>query len=359
MNKDEIKMSLKLGLIVMAGDSMLAAFLLAPSKVVVRECNIPRPSRGEVLVRVRACGVCPTDLRYIQGLRLYLPMGEESCGLTGHEWAGDVVEVGEGVEGVSVGDRVVADHILSCGRCIFCKQGRSNLCINKRYYLRGYAQYAVAHAYTALKIPPHVSFEEACLTEPLSTCLNTLEKLEMGPGSRIAIIGDGVIGLLHLQLARLVGAEAMVIGHHPDRLRVAERLGAVLAINSRDVDAVDVVRKETGGLGADKIVVATGGKSAIGDALRMVAPGGRIGIFAGTYPPTSIDLDPNMIHYGEVCVIGIMEHTPHHFERALNLISRGLIDVKQLITHRFPLEKINEAFEVVKSRRGLKVIVSP
>lgn len=115
MNKDEIKMSLKLGLIVMAGDSMLAAFLLAPSKVVVRECNIPRPGRGEVLVRVRACGVCPTDLRYIQGLRLYLPMGEESCGLTGHEWAGDVVEVGEGVEGVSVGDRVVADTYCHAG----------------------------------------------------------------------------------------------------------------------------------------------------------------------------------------------------------------------------------------------------
>jgi Threonine dehydrogenase and related Zn-dependent dehydrogenases len=101
---------------------MLAAFLLAPANVIVRECEVPRPDRNEVLIRVRACGVCPTDLRYVQGLRLYLPLGDESYGLTGHEWAGEVVEVGEDVEVLSVGDRVVADHILPCGRCIFCKQ---------------------------------------------------------------------------------------------------------------------------------------------------------------------------------------------------------------------------------------------
>lgn len=343
----------------LVGDRMLAAFLLAPSNVMVKECEVPKLSRGEVLINVRACGVCPTDLRYVQGLRLYLPLGDGSYGLTGHEWAGEVVEVGEDVEVLSAGDRVVADHILPCGRCFFCKQGRSNLCLNKKYYLRGYAQYAKAWALTALKIPPHVSYEEACLTEPLSTCLNTMEKLEIGLGDRVAIIGDGVIGLLHLQLARLMGAETMVIGHHDERLRLAEKLGANMVVNSGKEDLVSIVKRETGGLGVGRVIVAASGKQAIEDALRIVAPAGKIGIFAGTYPPTSIDLDPNSIHYGEITLIGIMEHTLHHFEQALELISRGLVSVKQIITHKFPLERINKAFETVKRREGLKVIVSP
>lgn len=338
---------------------MLAAFLLAPSQVIVKECSTPRPGRNEVLVRVRACGVCPTDLRYVQGLKTYLPLGEESYGLTGHEWAGEVVEIGEGVEDLSVGDRVVADHIWTCGRCIFCKRGRHNLCLNKRYYLRGYAQYARAWAPTALKLPAHVSYEEACLTEPLSTCLNTVEKLRIGLGDRLVIIGDGAIGMMHLQLARLLGAEVIMVGHHDERLRFAEKLGASLTINSKETDVVEAFRKEVGSPGADKIVVATGGRSAIEDALKLVGPGGVIGVFAGTYPPTTVNLDPNRIHYGEVTVIGIMEHTPDHFHRALTLISRGVIDVKSLITHIYPLERINEAFEAVRSRRGIKVIVSP
>lgn len=343
----------------MAGTRMLAAFLLAPSNVVVREREIPRPDRNEVLIRVRACGVCPTDIRYIQGLKLYLPLGEESYGLTGHEWAGEIVEVGEGVKDLSVGDRIVADHILPCGMCAFCKQGKSNLCLNKKYYFRGYAQYARAWAPTALKIPPHVSYEEACLTEPLSTCLNTMEKLEIGLEDKVVIIGDGVIGMLHLQLAKLLGAEVIMIGHHDERLWVAKKLGARLVINSRREDVVNVVKEETGGLGADKVVVATSGKTALEDALKIIGPDGRIGVFAGTYPPVSIDLDPNRIHYGEISVVGIMEHTLHHFERALELISKGLINVKELITHKIPLERINEAFEIVRRREGLKVIVSP
>lgn len=347
------------GLAALVENRMLAAFLLAPANVIVRECEVPRPDRNEVLIRVRACGVCPTDLRYVQGLRLYLPLGDESYGLTGHEWAGEVVEVGEDVEVLSVGDRVVADHILPCGRCIFCKQGKSNLCLNKKYYLRGYAQYAKAWALTALKIPSHVSYEEACLTEPLSTCLNTMEKLEISLGDRVAIIGDGTIGLLHLQLARLTGAEIIMIGHHDERLRLAEKLGANMVVNSGKEDVMNIVKRETGGLGVNKVIIAAGGKQAIEDALRIVAPAGKIGIFAGTYPPTSIDLDPNRVHYGEITIIGIMEHTLHHFEQALKLISRGCINVKQLITHKLPLERINEAFDIVKRRVGLKVVVLP
>jgi L-iditol 2-dehydrogenase len=186
-----------------------------------------------------------------------------------------------------------------------------------------------------------------------------MEKLEIGLGDRMAIIGDGVIGLLHLQLARLMGAEVIMIGHHDERLRLAEKLGAKIVVNSGREDPVRIIRGETGGLGMGKVIVTASGKQALEDALRIVAPAGKIGIFAGTYPPTSIDLDPNRIHYGETALIGIMEHTLHHFERALEFVSKGLINVKQLITHRFPLQRINEAFEAVKRREGLKAIVSP
>lgn len=340
-------------------DNMLAAYLLSPKKIVLKERLIPEPEKDEVVVKIMGCGVCPTDIRFFQGHGGLIPYGEESYGLTGHEWSGIVVKVGEDVKNIQVGDRVVVDHIAPCGSCKYCKKKLTQHCINKKYYLRGYAEYGLAHGQALLKLPEKLSFEEACFVEPLSSCVNSIVRAYISFGDVVAIIGDGVIGMLHLQLAKLRGAEVVVIGHHDDRLEIAGKLGADHVFNSNEVDIYDEISRLTDSCGVDAVVVAAQGVKAIESSMEIVGKNGRIIVFAGTYPEERISINPNRIHYSEVSVIGASEHNLEQFASSLRLIEVGLVKVKPLISNIIPLREIHTAFEMVISRRGLKTIVKP
>ncbi|MEM4467252.1 MAG: alcohol dehydrogenase catalytic domain-containing protein [Nitrososphaerota archaeon] len=343
----------------MFSEKMLTAYLNSPRELYLRYREIPKPSGKEVVIKVMACGVCPTDVRYFLGYIKSIPYGEESYGLTGHEWSGIVVDVGEEVEEVKVGDRVVVDHIAYCGRCRYCRKGKTNHCIEKRYYLRGYAEYGLAYAPIILKLPKDVSFEEACFIEPLSSCINSIEKTSISFGDVVVVIGDGVIGMLHSQLAKLRGAEVIMVGHHDERLSTATELGVDFTLNSNKVDIFDEIKNITDGYGADSVIVTVQGTEVINSALNLIAKNGRIVVFAGTYPETTFNLSPNRIHYSEISIIGASEHTPKQFSQALQLIDKRIIKVKPLISNIVPLEKIHEAFNFVINRRGLKTIVKP
>lgn len=340
---------------------MKTAFLYAPRKLVIKDAPKPEIGPNEILVRVRAIGICPSDLRYFTGSRPadLIPLGEQSYGLTGHEWVGEVVEVGPGVKDIEVGDHVAPDFLIPCGRCKYCAKGMTNICINKRYYIRGYAEYAKAYAPLTYKLRKDVPFEEACFTEPLSCVINANYLSGVQAGDDVAIIGAGPMGLLHLQVFKLSGARVFSIDLLDQRLELAKSLGADVTINPTKEDPVKVVKDLTDGMGADIVVVSVGNKKAIEQGLKLACKAGKVIIFGGTYPPTEISVDPNYIHYNQIWVTGSFDHTAHTFKRAIKLISEKMIKLRPLISHILPLDELEKGFNIVENKQGLKVVITP
>ncbi len=211
------------------------------------------------------------------------------------------------------------------------------------------------------EIPPHLPYPEAAVTEPLACALHGIEKANMKLGDSVAIIGAGPIGLLHLQLARKMGAERIIISDLIDeRLKVAEKLGANETINAKSEDTVETVRNFTNGYGSDVVIEAIGLPTTWEQALKMVRKGGTVLEFGGCPPGTEIKLKTELLHYGQVTLLGTFHATPVHFQKALNLIASGAVKVKPLITREMKLEKIKDAFEILAtSKRDLKIAILP
>ena len=222
----------------------------------------------------------------------------------------------------------------------------------------GFAEYTKALAINTYKLQ-NVTCEEACFAEPLACCLNSILRSRIKPGDNVVIIGVGPMGLMHLQLAKASGARVIVSDLIDKRLKFAKEMGADDIVNPSREDAVEKVKKLTGGVGADVVIVTIGNKHAIEQGIKLVAKGGLVNLFAGTHPTASIEIDPNLIHYGEVTLTGSFDNTPWLFERAVRLIELGIVKTKPLISHRFPLDEISEAFRIASGLDRLKVIITP
>ncbi|MEM3713459.1 MAG: alcohol dehydrogenase catalytic domain-containing protein [Nitrososphaeria archaeon] len=340
---------------------MKAALLYGPSDLRIEEIDVPKINEDEVLIRVRKIGVCPSDVRSYLGIykRQIFPYGPESYGLSGHEWTGEIVEVGSAVKDFSVGDKVVPEIIVPCGICKYCRKGLTNLCKNKQNIVRGYAEYAKAPAKALFKVPENISFEEAAFAEPIAVCLHANEIISPKPGDVILIIGGGPMGLIHLQISKLSGAKVIVSEIIENRLKIAEELKADATVNPMQEDLIEIVKKMTDGYGVDAIIVATGNKTAIESAFKVISAAGTIVLFGGTYPPVNIEVDPNIIHYGEINVTGSYDHLPTHVERGLNLLSGKKVNVKKLISHTLPLEQLKIGFDLVMKGTSLKIQIEP
>ena len=310
----------------------------------------------EALIRIRACGICPSDLRTYTGARSssrpmpYTP---------GHEWAGEIVALGGKVEGLKMGDRVVPSWRVMCGTCYYCVRGIANYCENlARGVVRGgFCEYGAATVRSLLRIPDGVSYEEACFSEPLACCINGSQYSQIPFGGTVVIIGAGPIGLTHLQLAKLSGARTIVSELSAARLGKAEELGADALIDASTSDPVAQVSELTQGRGADVVIVAVGAPPALKQALEMAGLCATVNYFAGTYPPTTIPLDPNLIHYKQIRLTGSHDYSPLDFQNALQLIATGAVHVTPLISHRLPLDAVSEGFDVVRDQAGLKVVI--
>ena len=343
---------------------MKAARLYGVRDLRVEEVTDPEPGPGEALIRIHACGVCPSDLRAYLAAR---PGGAKGPHTPGHEWAGVVVALGEAggrggdrpaTEGIKVGDRVVADWRQVCGRCYQCRRGVFNYCENLEHGVRGgFAGYGVAPLTQLRAIPDNVSFEEASFTEPLACVIQAHGYTEIGLGDDVVIVGAGPIGLLHLQIARSRGGRVIVSDPIAARLEKARALGAHDVVDGSASDPVARVKALTEGRGANAVIVAVGGAEPIRQGLDMAAINGWVNAFAGTYPPVEMPVDPNLIHYRQIRFTGSHDFTPHHFTTALKLIQHGIVRVVPLISHRFPLEEIRTAFETTANRGGLKSMV--
>lgn len=346
---------------------MKVARFYAPGDLRVEEIPKPEPGPGELLMRVRACATCGTDVKIFNfGHHHIVPPR-----VMGHEVAGEVEALGQGTQGFSPGDPVQLIAAIPCGECFECRNRSMSICANQEsigyHYDGGFAEWLVVPA-KVLKVKglnlirEGLPFEEAAVTEPLACVLNGQELAGVGDGDVVVVIGAGPIGCLHVRLARARGAAQIVlVDMNGARLEMsAHRVDPDRAIDASKEDAVDAVLKLTDGRGADVIITAAASGAAQEEALQMAARGGRISFFGGLPKDNPvINLDSNAVHYRELTIVGANGSTPAHNAEALRLITSGAVPVKDLITDRLSLDQVLDGIEAVKSGNSIKVVITP
>ncbi|MCW2875987.1 MAG: alcohol dehydrogenase [Sphaerisporangium sp.] len=346
---------------------MKVARFHAPGDIRVEDAPEPSPGPGEVKIRVRNCSTCGTDVKIFKHGHHHIRPPR----VMGHEIAGEIAELGEGVSGWAAGDRVQVIAAIPCGRCDDCLRGRMTVCPNQEsmgyHFDGGFAEYTVVPAKVLAvdglnRIPDGVGFAEASVAEPLACVLNGQELARVGDGDDVVILGAGPIGCLHVRLARSRGAGRVFLADlNPERLEMAaERVRPDAVISGRNADVVDEVLKLTGGRGADVVITAAASGAAQEQALQMAARQGRVSFFGGLPKDDPIiALDSNLVHYRELTIVGANGSSPRHNARALDLIATGAVPVSDLITHRIPLAEVLEGIDIVSRGTAIKVTVEP
>jgi L-iditol 2-dehydrogenase len=342
---------------------MKAVLFYAPGDIRYEEIERPTAGPGEVLLQVGAALTCGTDLKTYR--RGHPVMIQKAPTVFGHELAGVVAEIGAGVEGFAIGQRVVAANSAPCNRCFYCRQGRLSLCQNLEFLNGSYAEYITIPArivqQNLLPIPDHLPFHHAALVEPFACIVHGIERSNVRLGDTVCIIGQGPIGLMFTRLAKLKGARVIAVDMVPFRLDKARHFGADEVVNAREVpDAVQAVRDLTeDGRGVDVAIEAVGLPQTWEQAIAMTRPGGLANLFGGCKSGTHIKVDTRRLHYDELKIIGVFHHTPTYIRTALSLISDGQLDPDALITHEMPLARLEEALQLVASGEALKVAIVP
>jgi L-iditol 2-dehydrogenase len=344
-----------------------AATYYAPGDIRLEQIPEPDVAPGEVKLRVRACSTCGTDVKISRSGHPNMTPPQ----VMGHEIAGEVVDVGEGVTGWSVGDRVQVIAAIPDGTCPDCLAGHQAICPNQLsmgyQFPGGFADFMIVPrevlAVDGLtRIPDELSYAEASLAEPLACVLNGQELARVGEGDTVVVIGSGPIGCLHVRLARARGAARVIlIDLNPDRLAAAAALvHPDLTVATDTQEPVAAVLDATDGRGADVVITAAASGAAQEQGLRMLARRGRLSLFGGL-PKDAADItvDANLVHYRELTLVGVNGSTPAHNKRALELIASGAVPVADLITHRLPLDDVLDAIEIVARGEAIKVTIEP
>lgn len=338
---------------------MKAALKTADGTFTIEEVERPDlPTDNFVIARVRVAGICGTDLRHWQK---HEP--ELECHITGHELAGEVVEVGEGVTNVKPGDRVVIETVMGDGVCEHCRIQRYNICehlydVRTQYVSRAYAEYVAGPSEKFYKLPDHVSFEEAALIDTLSVCLHAQHRGGLSINDKVAILGAGPIGLGQLLLAKASGADVIITDVVQSALDLARELGADEVVNSATEDPVERIKSFSGGKGVDIVFECAGGDwmpETLPQATKAVRRGGKVVVIGGfDKGETSIPLEWQRMQMSEIDIVlsasfSFREIYPEQ-GMVLDMIAKGRIDVKKLVTHRFELDQINEAFTTAQNK---------
>lgn len=343
---------------------MKAAILQAPNDMQLGLAADPVTQSGDLVLRVKAATICGTDIRVFRGRKT---AGIRYPSIIGHEFSGEIVAT-DGPSPFRIGQRVGVCPAIPCGHCPQCLRGRENLCPDLQaigYEIDGaFAEYiriparAVELGNVHL-LPDSVSFEEAALIEPLSCVLNGQNKVNLRQGDTVTILGAGPIGTLHAKLAHLRGA-ARVIVSEPNAARRAAALdaGADVVIDPTAGDLRAAIRAETRGLGSDVVICAIGITALATQAIGLAAKGGRVSLFAGFTKGETGNLDVNAIHYDELLVTGSFGLSRADYEDALHMVADGRIDVASMVTHRYGLDSVGDAFSMAESGAAMKVAIS-
>ena len=344
---------------------MKAAFLVGAKQFEVREAPDPAVPEDGLVLQVGACGVCGSDLRR---WREGPPPGVDDI-IPGHELAGVVLAVGPQVSRYAPGDRLAIAPDVHCGHCYYCERGMYNLCDDLRLvgitpgYPGGFAEQVALTGDILVNgivhpMPEGMPFAAGALAETLSSVLAAHQKAATGLADTVVIMGAGPIGCLHIAVAKARGAQVIVSDPNEERRDIARNFEPDLVTDPEELPGQ--VERLTGGLGADIVICANPVAACQTQAVELVRKAGRVVLFGGlpkSQPMTT--MDGNKIHYGEVEVVGAFSYHPTTHELALEALNRGLVPVEQMITHTFPLDKIDEAFQTANSGAGLKVLVLP
>jgi len=331
---------------------MRAMWLLEPGKFELRRQPIYEVGPDEVLVQMAYCGICPWDVRVYAGKKS-VPLPR----VMGHEATGRIVKLGENVKHLETGQRVMVDFIVKCGVCVNCRRGRENRCLNPQFPNGAYEDFAAVPYKNIHPIRKEsTSYKAAAFTEPLACVVRGQKMFDLVPGEVELVVGAGPIGLMHMQVAKRYGAKVIVTDLISERLDLAQKLGADLVYNNSEGQLQEVVNEATDGRGADAAVVAVGVAPLVVQTAEYLGEGGRLNIFAGIYPHTTLDIDPNLIHYKELVLTGSADSTPQDMYDALQFIETGQVKVEELISHLLPLEELQQGFELVKNQEGFKVM---
>lgn len=327
---------------------MKAAVLEAPGQLVVKEVPDPRAGPGELVVKVKACGVCGTDVN------LYTGKYTARCPvILGHEFAGEVVEVGPGVD-LPVGSRVTVDPNESCGACYWCHSGQPTFCQNMAAYgvLRdgAFAEYVAVGTRGTYPLPAGLDYEVASFTEPVSCALRGADRAGYRAGETATIIGDGPMGLLHVQLAARSGLSRIIVaGHHDEKLELARKFGASDVVNARREDVQAAVMELTQGFGTDVVLEVVGQPPAVELALRLAKKGGRIVIFGFAAEGATATFSPFEVLSRELTILGGWVN-PYTFPRATELLAAGGVDVRPLLTTYLSLEQVKRGIDLMMDK---------
>lgn len=340
---------------------MKAAMFYGPGDVRVEDVPVPRVGPGELLVKIKAATTCGTDVKtYKRGHRLFKPPTP-----FGHEWAGVVAEVGEGVRDFHVGDRVAGANTAPCGHCFYCKVGQPQLCEDLTFLWGSYAEYLRVPARivrtNTYKLPPHLSFAAAAMIEPLACAVNGIQESGIRLGDTVVVNGAGPIGLYFIRLAALRGARIIATDLSDRRLETARSLGAAEVINASEVaDQVQAVRELTaGGRGADVAIEAVGLPDIWEKTILMARKGGIVNLFGGCKEGSAITVDTGLIHYNQLTLKGVFHLTPDTVRIAAELLSSGQIPERLFISGTRPLAEIVPALEAHARQAVVKYAIVP
>jgi L-iditol 2-dehydrogenase len=346
---------------------MRAGVYRGKGRVVVESVPIPEIGEGEVLFRVAACGICGTDIKKIHHGFVQPPQ------ILGHELAGTVVKIGRGVTKFKPGDRVVSFHHIPCGGCFYCERKLFSQCAGyKKVGLTagfdpnggGFAEYVRAMPWIVergmIPLPPDATFEEATFVEPVNTCLKAVRKARVAPGEKVLVIGQGPIGMLLMLLAKHEGADVLTSDPMPGRRAASLRFGASKSYDPAEGRLLDEIRRQTEGRGADAVLVAVPNPSLVPEALALSRPGGRVLLFAHNDPLMQLGFPAAAVGVEEKEILGSYSASVEEQEESAALVFERRLPVRDLISHRFPLEQIADALELAARPADdtLKVVIT-
>ena len=347
-----------------------ACVLTEPGKFEIKDVAVKMPKENEVLCKIRAVAICGSDPEVIRG-DLAGTWPPTYPFVAGHEWAGEVVAVGDGVTEFKVGDRVAGEAHKGCGYCRNCLEGRYNICLNYGKTETGhehygfinngaYGQYQKYSIKSISKMPDNVTFEEASMCDTTGVALHGVELAGITAGGTVAVIGPGTIGLSAMRIAHAKGAAKVIMVGRGVRLESAKSLGADVCVNIRETDPVIAVREITKGIGADEVFECSGAKGTFNQGVRMVKRGGSVSLLGVATDDVMEELPFKYITHNEIAIFGSRAN-PNTSRKVLQLISSGKLVVKDLITHTFPLDNFADALDTFVNRRdnAIKVVILP
>lgn len=343
---------------------MDAAVMNKPLDIEVKKVSIPEPKADEALLKVYCIGVCGSDVHYYEHGKIGRYVVKEPI-ILGHELAGEVVQVGESVTNVSVGDRVAVEPGVTCGRCDYCKSGRYNLCPDVVFMATppvdgAWAEYVTIRSDFLFKLPDSMSYEEGALLEPLSVGFHAMNRGKVSSADRVFVSGLGPVGLLAVQAAKMFGVTEIYASDVVQfRRELGMEMGVTAVIDPIHENVKERIEELTGGKGVTVVIESSGNQRAVADTVKVVNRGGRI-VFVGMPAVNEIPLDINQIIDGEIDVYGIFRYA-NTYPAAIQALSSSGVDIKKVITHKYALSDIKEAVEMARTQKdtSIKIMIYP